>query len=94
MTYLKLKWLEAGEKYPVWLYSELDAERWETRKVDVFADGTMAWADETTDDEMNTALGSTPAPTFQEIANDPEFEAEEISREQFEVIWNEATKAF
>lgn len=95
MTYLKVKWLQAGEHDPVLFYSELDAERWETRKIDVFADGTMAWADETSDDDSGTVavLGTVPAPPFEEIAADPDFEAAQIAREEFEAVWNQATRA-
>jgi hypothetical protein len=40
MNYIKVKWNHALPDEPVWFYSELDAERWETRKVEIFADGS------------------------------------------------------
>jgi len=41
MTYLKVKWIHSHPDAPVLLYSELDRERWEVRKVEVFRDGSL-----------------------------------------------------
>ncbi len=45
VTYIKVRWLHTSPDDPVLLYSELDAERWEQRKVDIFADGRTGFAD-------------------------------------------------
>src|SRR5262249_25192281 len=37
--WIRVEWRHDSPDDPVVLYSELDAERWETRKVDVYADG-------------------------------------------------------
>ncbi len=44
MKYIKVKWLHSHPDEPVLLYSELDKDRWETRKVEVFADGRIGFA--------------------------------------------------
>ena len=44
MRYIKVKWIHAHANEPVWLYSELDDDFWETRKVEVFPDGTKGHA--------------------------------------------------
>jgi hypothetical protein len=44
-TYLECEWIHDFPDDPVLLYSELDRERWETRKVDLFRDGSKGWAD-------------------------------------------------
>lgn len=90
MSYIKVAWLHASPDDPVILYSELDHARWEVRKVEVFADGRVGCAG------SNSALGGTelglaPVPPLEEIALDPQFDPQEITREQFEVIWESAT---
>jgi hypothetical protein len=93
MIYFKAKWLHSDDHDPVWFYSELDAERWETRKVQIFRSGTMLWADDTTPLDSEIMLGDQQIPPLEEISANPQFEAWEISREDFEAVWNEATKA-
>jgi uncharacterized protein DUF6881 len=86
MNYIRVRWLHEDRDYPILLISELDAGRWETRKVEVFADGSIGYASK--DEEVGgTALGDLPVPSLQEIASDPQFLAEEITGEQFESIW-------
>jgi hypothetical protein len=86
-SYMRVKWKHGFPDEPVLLYSELDEERWEVRKVDVFADGTCGFADQ--DEEVGgTGLGELPVPPLNEIAQDPEFEPADISGEEFESIWS------
>lgn len=49
MTYFKCKWNHAHGDEPVLMYSELDEERWETRKVEIFRDGKMGFANRETE---------------------------------------------
>jgi hypothetical protein len=44
MTYIKVGWKHGHHDYPVILYSELDARRFEVRKVEVFRNGRCGWA--------------------------------------------------
>ena len=71
------------------LYSELDDQRWERRKIEMFRDGRMGYAD--AEREFGgSALGLEPAPSLAEIAGDPQFEPVEITRQEFESVWSEA----
>jgi len=91
MQYLKIRWKHKLEDEPVLIYSELDEARMETRKVEIFADGTKGYASGT---EANgfTMLGEEPVPTTADIASDPEFFPEEITQAEFEKVWSEAVE--
>ena len=69
------------------MISELDANRWETRKVEIFADGSKGYA-RRGEEAGGTALGQLPVPPLQEIASDPQFLPEEITKDEFEAIWD------
>ncbi len=89
-TYMRVRWLHSDPDDPTALWSELDSERWETRKLEYFSDGRVGYAsaDEQTGD---TWLGTEPVPSLDEIAADPEFQPEEVSKEAFEQRWLERT---
>lgn len=90
MTYLKVKWKHAFPNEPIWLYSELDGQRWEVRKVEAFADGRMGYADKACNAE-GTGLGEEPIPELEDIAADPQFEPSMISAVEFGKVWREAS---
>ncbi len=91
-SYIRVEWKHESPGDPITLYSELDEERWEVRKVEVFHDGrvTHAWAKGSTG---ATNLGDQPAPSVAEIAANPEFVVTEISRADFEAVWDEALES-
>jgi hypothetical protein len=65
---------------------ELDEERWEVRKVEIYADGHCGFA--SADESAGGAdLGELQVPPLAEIAADSEFEPAEITRDYFEQIW-------
>jgi hypothetical protein len=86
MQYLKVKWIHSHPTYPVWLYSELDKDRFEVRKVELFPNGTVGFAD-STESIGTTMLSIEPLPTTEEIATELQFLPQEISREEFEKVW-------
>jgi hypothetical protein len=88
-THIRVRWRRALVDEPVELLSELDEERWEVRKVEIFADGRMtyAWGKGASGD---TRLGECAVPPLAEIAADPQFEPAEISRDEFEAVWSRA----
>jgi Domain of unknown function (DUF6881) len=89
MTYFKCQWNHTFSDEPIMLYSELDDQRWERRKVKIFRDGRMGYAD--AEREFGgSGLGLEPTPSLVEIAADPQFEPVEITRLEFESIWSEA----
>jgi hypothetical protein len=38
MTYIKVLWIHKNKDEPIELYSELDEDRYETKKVEIFID--------------------------------------------------------
>jgi hypothetical protein len=86
MPYIAVKWLHSFSDEPVLLLFELDEQRWEVRKIEIFRDGTAGFADATRE-TATTALGQLPVPPLAEIASDPEFEPREITQTVFEVWW-------
>jgi len=86
-THIKVKWIHSDSELPVTLYSELNKDRFETRKVEVFADGRCGYAS-ATEVGGTTKLGLEPVPPLSDIAADPEFEPFEITKEQFEQLWH------
>ncbi|MBM7774219.1 hypothetical protein JOD54_004423 [Actinokineospora baliensis] len=44
MEYFRARWSHDYPEHAVLFYSELDADGWETRKVEVWVDGTKRWA--------------------------------------------------
>ncbi len=89
MDYLKVKWVhnEIEKKEPVWLLSEINEDRFEVRKIEEYADGTIDFADEHAC-SGTTKLGIEPLPSLTEINSQTNFEAKEITKEEFEEIWN------
>jgi hypothetical protein len=86
MTYIKARWIHSNADEPILLYSELDQDRWETRKVEVFADGHFGYASPT-ESAASTRLGEVPIPLLAEIGSDPQFKPVEITRQEFEDVW-------
>ena len=89
MRYIKVFWHHSHPDYPVVLYSELDDGSWETRKVEVFRQGSCTYADSKASNG-SARLGIEPVPSLDEIARNPEFEPTEISRDEFEDVWRNA----
>lgn len=92
MKYIKVQWIhlpQEGPENPVLLYSELDSNNWEVRKVEVFEDGGLQYANESTQ-TGSTGLGLMPVPTLDEINAQNSFDGIEIPKEEFEEVWNRA----
>ena len=90
-TYIRVKWIHPFRDEPRWLYSELDAERWEVRKVEQFPDGRLGFADADSS-SGDTRLGEVQVPSLAEIGAISEFRPAEITKAEFEAIWRRATR--
>jgi hypothetical protein len=90
MRYIRVRWLRSSPAEPAELYSEIDDAGRETRKVELFADGTAGFAG-AGEAAGSTELGESPIPPLVTIASDPQFKPEEIGKEEFEKLW---TKRF
>ena len=86
MKYVKAKWLTASPGDPLLLYSELDDSRLEIRKIDVYSNGSAGWADRSSE-HGSARLGIVPPPSLDEINAQGDFDAVEITPEEFERVW-------
>jgi hypothetical protein len=90
MEYRHVKWRHDLPHQPTDIYTELDDDRWETRKVEVFADGRIQYSDGV-DSTGNTDLSDVQAPTPEEASNNDVLTTTEIDEATFEHMWNLAT---
>lgn len=86
-TYIDVTWSHAESDYPIRLVSEIDADGYETRKLEFFLDGRVASASSREDDFSDTRLGEVPVPSLLEINSDPQFEGIAIVAAAFEALW-------
>ncbi len=89
VKYLKVQWIHNFDDEPVMLYSEIDINRNEVRKIEIYKDGTVGYADKVS--EYNgSLLSELPMPTLREIASDSQFRPKEILKHEFEEMWTKA----
>ena len=86
MRYVRLKWNHTNPDEPIWIFSELDEDGKEVRKIECFQNGFCDIATATRS-LGTTRLNTEPLPELAEIAKDPEFEPVEITKEEFEEVW-------
>jgi hypothetical protein len=86
MNYIRVKWIHANPDDPIWLFSEIDEDRWEVRKVEIFKNGRTGFANHE-ESVGGTFLGKVPIPPLAEIAADPQFEPVLITAEEFNEVW-------
>ena len=90
MTYLKVVWKHDFLEEPTELFSELDEERYETRKVERFRNGLLQFAGPQ-GASGDTWLGETPIPPAEKIAQDPVFLVCPLTSDEFEQLYQSAT---
>ena len=88
MEYIDVLWHHSFPDEPVRLVSELDAERYEVRKLEFFADGHVDFADA---DQCSggTWLGQEPCPPLAEINEQEEFTGTTMEAAAFEELWRQ-----
>ncbi len=86
MRYIKVRWIHDFRDEPVLIYSEIDDVGWELRKVEIYRNGNASFASNAI--SAGSMLSIEPLPSLSEIASDPQFETEIISKEQFDNIWD------
>lgn len=86
MRYLYIKWTHKNPRDPVHLYSEIDGDSYECRRLEIYADGSKGFAD-ASEQTGATVLASMPVPSLAEIAAQPGFEPKEIAAEEFQRQW-------
>jgi hypothetical protein len=91
MGYIRTDWRHNDPDLPVEIWSELDADQWETRKVERFADGRLTlagWGLEVGD----SFLSIERMPPLDEI-DIPELTVTETSAQEFESVWARALES-
>ena len=89
MTYIKVLWHHSFPDEPTVLYSEIDKDRWERRKVYVFRDGQFGYASET-EATNSVRLSIEPLPPLSKISSDAQFDPREIEKSEFDDVWSKA----
>ncbi|GAA2448981.1 DUF6881 domain-containing protein [Streptomyces macrosporus] len=89
MEHRRVEWHHDHAEEPVVLYSELGADRYETRKVQRYRDGRLLRAD-AEHETGEIGLGEIPLGPIEDVAAQAEFSASLISRDEFEEVWREA----
>ena len=87
MKYVKIEWIHSVSDAPVTIYSELNDKLWDQRKVEVFRDGSIGYADQN-EEAGGTILGLEPWPDLDVLGNEPEFQISYITQSEFETRWN------
>lgn len=88
MECLKASWIHDLDDEPILTYHELDDNRNELRKIEIYKDESFGLAD-LTFEFGGARLGLEPVPTIDEINSDPEFVAQVINKEEFDEVWEE-----
>jgi hypothetical protein len=86
MKYLLVEASNQPDDIPLKSYHQLDSSDSETRKIEIFKDGSVGWADGDTE-VQSTRLARELFPTIEEIAEDADFSPKEITSEEFENAW-------
>ena len=86
MKYIRVKWNHANPDEPIWLFSEVDTDGAEVRKLECFRNGFCDFATANIN-SGTTKLSTQPLPELDKIARDPEFQPTEITKQEFEDVW-------
>ena len=87
MQYFRVEWTHSYPDEPIDIFFEVDDEGWETRKVEIFRDGAVGFAD-ANHQKGTTGLAEVKMCPIEEIAAQPEFKPYVISNEMFEMVWS------
>lgn len=86
MKYIQVRWIHDAVDDPVTIYAELDDDLWDQRKIEIFRDARVGYADHN-EEVGGTILGIEPWPDLKMLGAEPEFQIEEIDKSVFEQLW-------
>ncbi len=89
MEYWRVDWLHDFESEATRIYNEIGDDGYEVRKVHQYRDGRKLKADELHESD-EIGLGTVPVGPIEDVVAQPEFEAVVITRQEFEVEWQNA----
>ena len=86
MRYIKVAWIHDDNDEPILIFSEIDSDLREHRKIEVFRNGHKGYAD--SEEELGgSMLGKVPWPDLNELGAEPDFEVAELKACEFEEVW-------
>jgi hypothetical protein len=86
MRYIRVNWTHTYPDEPIEIYSEFDEDRWETRKIEIFRDRSASYAS-SAENSGTSILAEVPISSLEEINSDPQFQAVEITPDEFQQLW-------
>lgn len=89
MTYIKVSWKHDFPDEPILMFSELDDDRNEIRKVEVYRGNWLGYACKYRN-KNGTLLSECELPELSVINEDIQFEGIEIEKDEFEKVWKKA----
>lgn len=91
MYHLRVLWDHELWDQPIVIYSEIDDDGWEVRKVEIYRDGRSAFAD-SVKSTGNTMLSEKKIPYWGSFSDTSTLSREEITAEMFEQAWRNAVR--
>lgn len=91
MSYYLLLWRQDSPKFPVLIASEVDESQTEVRKVEIFPDGSVGFADEYRE-VGGTGLAEVPYPPPDNSNFTDELHIVQVDGRVFSALWNLAVK--
>jgi len=88
MNYICVEWKHDFTDEPVTIYSEMDPQGWEKRKIEVFRDGSVGLASPSSH-FGDSYLSEAPLPSLDEINADPQFRGRKMAPREFSRLWNQ-----
>jgi hypothetical protein len=85
-------WIDATEDEPREYYDELDASRWSIRCVRKYRDGRYE-AYSYASDNWRDVMPEAPIPRLADIDAQENVSAKEISKAEFDVVWDQANRS-
>jgi hypothetical protein len=87
--YIRCRWMSENREGLRMTFSELDGERWEVRRVEVFLDGRVSCAD-VHGSYGTTELAKNPIGEPEATVDNQEYEIAELTRAEFEAVFDAA----
>ncbi len=81
MKYYRTHWIQNSADFPTWIFSEVDKNRLDTRRLEIFNDGSAKYFDSQTPFEIGV---SQYPENLDEVNEEGELFIEEITLEEFE----------
>jgi hypothetical protein len=92
MRYSRLQWNHSSPSEPREILSEYDEDGWEQRKIEIFPDGSVGFASGA-ESFGGSKLSLIPRPRDADVVAEPEFRVFELTKDEFELAWDNARHA-